>query len=108
MLVLLIRLGLHPTSHITCVVQQCSADTPLWHGFHRHATNETFEKVTLKQFFNDAEWRRKTVSKLPFGFSHLRHVYETHAILTILLHRAAKREEYECPDPCYTNITAEG
>ena len=107
MLVLLIRLGLHPTSHITLVLQQCSAETALWHGFRRHATNETFEKVTLKQFFNDAEWRRKTVSKLPFGFSHLRHVYETHAILTILLHRTAKRGEYECSDPCYTNIIAE-
>ena len=91
MFLLRIRLGLHLTSHITPVLQHYSAESVIWHGFHSHATNETIEKVTLKHVFNDAEWRRKTVSKLPFEMSHLHHVYETHATLTILLHRTATR-----------------
>ena len=91
MFLLLIRVGLHLASQITQVLQQYSAASVIWHGFHSHATNETFEKVTLKHVFNDTGWRRKTVSKLPFEMSHLYHVYETHAILTILLHRTATR-----------------
>ena len=105
---LLLRLGLHLTNHITPVVQQYSADTIIRHGIHRHATNKNIWKITLNKLFNDAESRRKTISKLPFEMSNLYHVYETHAILTIMLHRAAKREWYECSDPCYTNIIAEG
>ena len=49
----------------------------------------------LKDNFEQIVQRRgvapKKKSKLPFEMSNLYHAYETHAILAMMLHRAAKQ-----------------